>query len=424
MRPMPSSARRLAAVAVLLLSLTIVAVLALRGMGFQIGFGPFASAIPVEETPSASPSGSPAASQDPLLVFAQIEREVRALRELPAANIGAPDVLTRAELAEILPGLLEPPLDNVTLQALGLLTADQDIVELTEQLYTAQVLGFYDSDAKRMVIVSDAGLTPQARITYAHEYTHAMQDAAFDTGVAHEALMGQKDRELAFIALEEGDATTAMVLWAIAHLTADEMLGITDTPLPDMTGIPDWMVRFLEFPYLSGAQFIGQLYASGGWDAVNAAYADPPDSTEQILHPETYIDGEAPLEVDGLDLWATLGDDWEHAVETTLGEAWIRIWLEGLGVESTLAARGADGWGGDWVAVADGGDLGWALGWRIVWDAPIEATEFEDAYADVATGLSFATRVVRVSERETVVLHASSAQLLDQVAPLAGGSGS
>jgi hypothetical protein len=201
------------------------------------------------------------------------------------------------------------------------------------------------------------------------------------------------------------------------------MLGITETPLPDMSGIPDWMVRFLEFPYLSGAQFIGQLWASGGWDAVDEAYADPPSSTEQVMHPDTYIDGEPPLEVDGLDLWATLGDDWEHATETTLGEAWIRIWLEGIGVDPTLAARGADGWGGDWVAVADGGDLGWALGWRIAWDAPIEATEFEDAYADVALGLLFATQVVHVSDRETVVLHASSAALLDQIAPLAGGSG-
>ena len=33
-----------------------------------------------------------------------------------------------------------------------------------------------------MVVVTDAGLTPGAQITYAHEFTHAMQDAAFDTG--------------------------------------------------------------------------------------------------------------------------------------------------------------------------------------------------------------------------------------------------
>ena len=422
MRPMSRAARRLAAIAVFLLSLAIVAVLGLRGMGFQIGIGSFASPTPILGTASPQPSG-PAASADPLVEFAQIEGEVQALRELPAAVIGPPQVLTRSELAEVLPGLLEPALDNTTLQALGLLSDDQDIVALTEQLYTAQVLGYYDFDAQRMVIVSDAGLTALARTTYAHEYAHALQDAAFDIGAAHDQVAGQRDRDLALIALEEGDATTAMVLWAIGNLTPDEMLGITETPLPDMTGIPAWMVELLEFPYLGGARFVGQLYASGGWDAVNAAYDAPPSSTEQVLHPDAYLDGEAPLDVEGLDLWAALTDDWSHATETTLGEAWIGIWLEGIGVDPTLVAGAADGWGGDWLAVADGGDGRWALGWRIAWDAPIEATEFEEAYASVLDGLPFATHVVHVSERETVVLHASSADVLDQIAPLAAGGG-
>jgi len=422
MRPMSSTARRLAAIAVVLLGLAIVVFLGLRGMGFQMGIGPFASPTPIVATASPEPSG-PIPSGDPVRVFAQIEGQVQALRELPAAGIGPPQVLTRSELAEVLPALLEPALDNTTLQALGLLGDDQDIVALTEQLYTAQVLGYYDFDAQRMVIVSDAGLTPLARTTYAHEYAHALQDAAFDIGAAHDQVAGQRDRDLALIALEEGDATTVMVLWAIQHLSADEMLDITETPLPDMSGIPAWMVELLEFPYLSGAQFVGQLYASGGWDAVNAAYDDPPSSTEQVMHPDAYIDGEAPVEVEGLDLWAAVGDDWSHASETTLGEAWIGVWLGGIGVDPTLVARAADGWGGDWLAVADAGDGRWALGWRIAWDAPIEATEFEGAYASVSDGLPFATRVLHVSDRETVVLHASSAEVLDLIAPLAAGGG-
>ena len=155
-------------------------------MGFPIGIGQLDSPTPVVATPTPEPSG-PAPSQDPLTVFGEIEDQVRSLRGLPAADIGPPEVITRAELAETLPGLIDPPLDNVTLRALGLLSADQDIVALTNQLYTAQVLGYYDFDAKRMVLVSDAGLTVEARITYAHEYTHALQDAAFDSGAAFDA---------------------------------------------------------------------------------------------------------------------------------------------------------------------------------------------------------------------------------------------
>jgi len=418
MRPMPPLAKRLAALSVLLLSLAIIAVLGLRGMGFQVGFGPFANPTPEVATATPQPSG-PAPSQDALAVFGQIEEQVRDLRDLPAADIGPPEILTRAELAQVLPGLLEPALDNPTLRALGLLTADQDIVALTEQLYAAQVLGFYDFDAKRMVVVTDAGLTPAARITYAHEYTHALQDAAFDSSAAQQAVAGKRDQELALLGLEEGDASTAMVLWAIGHLSPDELAGITETPVPDMTGIPDWMVRLLEFPYLSGAEFVGRLYASGGWDAVNAAYDDLPASTEQVLHPEAYIAGEAPVVVEGLDLASALGSGWSNVTDTTLGEAWMSIWLEGLGAAQAGAQMAADGWGGDHLTVSTDAAGDWALGWRIAWDAPIEATEFETAYGGVQDALPFATRVVHVSDRETIVLQASSADLLDQIATLA-----
>ncbi|MEX0625409.1 MAG: hypothetical protein WD402_02570 [Chloroflexota bacterium] len=411
---MSSLARRLAALSVLLLSLAIIAVLGLRATAI----GPFSSPTPVAATATPQPSG-PASSQDPLTVFGHIEEQVRQMRGLPAADIGPPEIMTRAELAQVLPGLLEPPLDNATLRALGLLDADQDIVALTEELYIAQVLGYYDFDAKQMVVVTDAGLTPAAQITYAHEYTHALQDAAFDSGAAQEAVAGQRDRELALLGLMEGDATTAMVLWAIGHLSAEELAGITQSPVPDMSGIPAWMVSLLEFPYLSGAEFVGQLYASGGWEAVDAAYRDLPASTEQILHHDAYVDHEAPTELDPLDLWSAVGADWAHASDTTLGEAWMAIWLEGIGASRT-AADAAAGWGGDRLTVATDAGGSWALGWRIAWDTANDATEFETAYAGVQSALPFATRLVHASDRETIVLQASSAELLETIASLAG----
>jgi hypothetical protein len=416
MPPMSRLARRAAGLSVLVLSLAIVAVLGMQATGI----GLVASPTPVAATATPEPS-EPAASQDLLAAFDEIERQVVQLRGLPAAEIGPPQLMTRAELAKVLPALLEPALDNATLRALGLLTADQDVVALTEKLYVAQVAGYYDFDEKRMVVVTDAGLTPEAQITYAHEYTHALQDAAFDSSAAQDAVAGKRDQELALLGLEEGDATTSMVLWAIGHLTPDELAGVAQTPVPDMSGIPPWMVRLLEFPYLSGAEFVGQLYASGGWAAVDAAYGRLPASTEQVLHPAAYADGEAPVAVDPLDLWSGVGADWAHASDTTLGEAWMAIWLEGIGVSRATADKAAAGWGGDRLTVATGPDSSWALGWRIAWDTPADAAEFEDAYSAVEAQLPFAAQLVHVSDGETVVLQASSAGLLEKIAALAGG---
>lgn len=429
MRPMSPLTQRLAAIAVVLLTLAMVAVLVLRSLGVPLGAGPPASPTPSPTPrPSASPSHSPTATASPGLldVIAQIEAQVRQLRGLPAADVGSPDILSRAEVTDVLRDLFAdayPPdvLDaaNASLRALGLLTADQDIGELTEELYVSQVLGFYEFETERMVVVSDDGFDALARITYAHEYTHALQDAAFDTGTRRSELEEASDDEaLAQVALEEGDASLTMIVWAIqgAGMRPEELLGLTDAPLPDMTGIPEWMVRQAEFPYLAGADFAGQLYASGGWDAIDAAYADPPVSTEQVLHPEKYVAGEAPLAVELPDLAEALADDrggdWQEAERTVLGEAMIGIWLDELGLNRDDAGSAAAGWGGDEFAVVTGPAGEWAMAWRIAWDTTAQANEFEEAYEQVTDGLAFASGLVRISTSETLVVHASAAEVL------------
>jgi hypothetical protein len=431
MRPMSTLPQRLAAVGVSFLAAAIVAVLGLRALGVPVAMGPPASPTPSLASPTPVP-GTPAASIDLADAFAQIEAEVRDLRGLPAADIGPAEILSRAELAVELQRVFdetwtpeELASDNLTLRALGLLDEGQDVRDLTEELYAGEVLGFYEFEEKRMVVVSDSGLTPEARVTYAHEYTHALQDAAFDIGAAHEAQVGDDDAALARLALEEGDASLAMVLWAIDHLTTQEQLGISQTPLPDMSGIPEWMVAQLEFPYLSGTAFVSQLWASGGWDAVDAVYANPPASTEQVIHPEMYAADEDPVPVQAANLDAGLasrtGASWSAAEETTVGEAMIQIWLQELGADDQQASAAAAGWGGDSLVVASGPSGAWALAWAIAWDSPTQASEFEAAYGGIANSLPFATRLGHTSVGETLVVHASSPDLIGETLAAAGG---
>ena len=420
---MSAPLRRLVAVLVVLLLVAGVALLTLRGMGVDVAMGPFASLTP---SPTASPTPTPSASRDPQAVFAEIEAQVREQRLLPAPEIGPAEVIGRDDLAAELRSIFEADYpqarrdaDNVALRALGLLDVGQDVAELQLQLLTDQVIGFYDQHRQRMVVVTDAGVDAQARMTYAHEYTHALQDAAFGIDALGTDAVGEDDRNLAHLSLIEGDASLVMVLWAIEHDPGG--LGeIASGPVPDMSGIPDWMVAQLSFPYTAGANFVANLYQNGGFDAVDAAYADPPDSTEQILHTDKYVAGEAPVEVPDTDVAAALGSGWANVPSTTLGEALLSIWLQHLGADQDDADNAARGWGGDRASAASDASGDVALVLHLAFDSRTQADEFEATYGDLVEALPLAGRVTRTGDLEVSVVQATDPAQLDALEDAAG----
>jgi hypothetical protein len=83
------------------------------------------------------------------------------------------------------------------------------------------------------------------------------------------------------------------------------------------------------------------------WSAVDAAFAKPPASTEQILHPERYQAGEQPIAID-ITPPASLAA-WQLAQSTVWGELGVALFLRTHGVDSAQAAIAAEGWGGDRV---------------------------------------------------------------------------
>lgn len=416
---MSPGARRLVAIVTLILALAVVAVLTLRAFGVPIALGP-------EGTPSPSPTRTPApsgaASPDLADALAQLEDDVADIRDLPPADIGPAEFVTREELERRLAEQFAqdyPPedvaADNALYQALGLLDASQDIAELQLQLLSEQVLGYYDDVTRSMVIVADAGFTAESQVTYAHEYTHALQDAAFGIDSMQLDVDGDDDGAFARLGLVEGDASTAMVLWAIDNLTVEDMVDISQTPLPDTTGVPAWMVRQLEFPYADGAEFVAQLYANGGFAAVDEAWADPPRSTEQVLHFAAYREDDPPLEVVEVDPdIRALGVD--VVGDTTLGEAMTAIWLGALGVDASDATAAAAGWGGDRITTLVTPDGEVAVILRMAWDTAADADQFAAAYDQALERLPVFGRLERVNETEVEVIQASTEALLATLA--------
>lgn len=428
-----SAAQRLVAFVVATVVLLAVVLLGLRAAGADVARGPdpAASATPTptaslgpDPTPSVEPSPTAQSEEEILAVLEEIERQVIAIRGLPAADIGPAEIITREQLVEELRQLFDeqyPPeereRDNVTLRALGLLGPDEDVAELQLELLGDQVLGFYDDIEKRMVVVSDAGLDTEARITYAHEYTHALQDAAFGLDSLGTDEPGQDDRGLARTALIEGDATVTMVAWMLQHLSQAEIVEyFGGAELPDTTGIPDWMVAQLAFPYEAGLNWttilVGGDPTQPDFTEIDAAYEDPPNSTEQVIDIDKWEPREAPDEVAPLDLAGALGSGWTEVDATPVGQATIAIMLEHFGVASTEARAAAAGWGGDRVVVAQGPDEAFAVAWTLTWDASTDADEFIAAYEEVIATLDFPASVTELPDGRVLVAHASDEELL------------
>ncbi len=280
--------------------------------------------------------------------------------------------------------------------ALDLLPADIDLQSVYLGLLGSQVAGYYDPETKTMnVLEPDAEsqgkpLSFTDQITYVHEFTHALQDQYFDlNALLPPELENDPDRGLAVTSLVEGDATATMTLYlqAVEAKNPFAVLGMLvdgvqagNLTLPE--GIPSILSDELLFPYTDGLDFILALNTSGGWDAINAAFATPPSTTEQILHPDKYLTGEGAQTVVLSDMSAALGEGWTTEWESSVGEYYLRQMLD-VQLSDSEAAKAAAGWGGDHLRVYTNGDQ-IASELRITWDTLAEKDEFESFYAEYA----------------------------------------
>jgi hypothetical protein len=386
------------------------------------------SASPTAATSAAPPStGVQSAPPDPATVYAQIEAQVQQIRGLTAKKPVDPKLLDEAKLKANVTASFEkdnPPAlvdaNERLYRLLGLIPAGTSLKDLYLKLLSSQVAGYYDSDTKELYVVSRSGaIGPTEKITFAHEFDHALQDQNFGLSKLQLDATGESDRSLARLALPEGDATQLMSEWAAANMTPAELLQmLKDSSDPEQTKIlaemPAMLKDSLTFPYTSGLQFINQAKASGGWAAVDALYADPPASTEQVLHPDKYAARETPVKVAfPKDLAKRLGNGWSVDYEDTLGEFQLSEWLSAAGkVPAGVAATAAAGWGGDRVALVRNGERNGAV-IDTRWDSPQDAAEFAAAAQTAldAVGGSHALIAIDGTDRVTLFVATDDATI-------------
>jgi len=319
-----------------------------------------------------------------------IETQVSQIRGLPAQaevnlrvldQAGLQQYLLEAFERDYLPSERES--DQKQLVALGLLKPTDDLVQIQLQLLQGQVIGVYDPDDKLMFVIDSQGkFGPAERITYAHEFNHALQDQYYDLNKFAPKHPINNDRSLAAHAVLEGDAVMLQTMWAAANLTQDDLLEVargSATGDDSLVRAPLIVRTELLFPYIEGFAFIRQAFKNGGsYAAIDEIMNNPPESTAQILHPDKYKAGVRPIDVDLPDVTQMLGSDWRRVGSGVLGELDVRVLLEQYG-ERSEAVRVAAGWAGDrWQLVEKDGRTTIVL--KTTWESETAAGAFFSAY--------------------------------------------
>ena len=334
--------------------------------------------------PGAGPRGSPRRNR------AARQRRPGADRD---GRSGAGVRLPGGEMAELIAGLLnfddETAVVERVWKLLGLIGPEDSLVDAYTQSYQSSVVGFFQPSEDRIVVLSDGdGLGAYAELVYAHEYVHALQYGTYDIGALEEAVGENSDADSALSALVEGDASFLQQRYFQQHLISrrSEIVRTLDS-FPEGPEVPVAISDSLIFPYVAGPRFVAALFRSGGWEAVDRAYAEPPQSTEHILHPEKYLEGEAPIEVLLPEVEAALGDGWERKFEDITGEFGLILLLETAPLSDGTVERAVKGWGGDRYAYYTGPDGAEVIAMLAVWDSEKDADEFFEGYADLLDGL-------------------------------------
>jgi hypothetical protein len=278
-----------------------------------------------------------------------------------------------------------PPAEMDGLQAalrlFGFIPESLVLRESFADVLTEQIGGYFDPDSNTLYVPTDID-SFIVRTSVTHELVHALQGQYMNLdsilNVRHE-----NDRRGAAEAVLEGQATLVQTLVMMPEQRIEQLPSFWEARvatmaqqrrMPAFAHAPRWLRETLIFPYLAGADFVR-------WYGIKHQGQPPygaamPVSTEQILHPDRYDAGKAPLT---LRFAAPSADTVRY--EDDLGEFEVRLLFAELLDDSTeeQATWLASGWGGDRYRVL--GPAFEALVWYSAWDNSAAASRFAKGLA-------------------------------------------
>lgn len=258
-----------------------------------------------------APGSQPAEGQ----VFRQIDTILAELSEITGLKPLKPiqrEMIGREQVKRFLEDRIKEEIkpeelraEELTLKKFGLVPQDFDLMRTTVELLTEQAAAFYDYKTKRLYVLDSNSSTMQ-EIALVHELAHALADQHFNLEKFVDRAGESDDGAMARLAVMEGQAT-----WIMSEFMARRMgLSLKKSPtiarfmsqqtaaaggqFPVLDRAPLYLRETLVFPYTQGMLFQQALVEKLGQAAFASVFRRPPDSTQQILHPEKYFAGVAP----------------------------------------------------------------------------------------------------------------------------------
>lgn len=316
-------------------------------------------------TATSTPEPGPLATLQPeaQALLQTIGEQVSQVRGLsPARQVQAVLVQENAAREQLLAFIpdnsAETQQTERALRALGLLAENSSLQDYAINKQLDAYGAAYDNTQSQVYLIGSQ-LDDALAYAYARSFGRALlsesQSGLFNTT---QRCSPFDDGCRAAQAMLQGDANLAGEEWLNAHGSA--AFDPTSLPAPNYARIgvnaPEFTVLDVRFMAEAGLSFVRSLFAEGGWAQVDAAYANPASTTEQILHPDKFAANETALSVTPVDFASVLGAGWEPQVEGELGE-WLTRAVLAAGADASTrvpeesAIAAADGWGGDSLQV-------------------------------------------------------------------------
>jgi hypothetical protein len=290
---------------------------------------------------------------------------------------------------------------ELTLKMFGMVPQDFNLAGETVDLMSEQAAAFYDYTKKRLFVLDNTPPGEEQLLALAHELAHALADQHHPLGKYMRSGSPDDDADTARQAVMEGQAT--WLSWAymssrsggkgevpqslLTELAA--AAGASGADFPVFSNAPLYIRESLVFPYNHGTLFEDAVYRKLGRSGFDEVFSHPPQSTQEIIHPETYFAGKGPSMPQAPELSPLLGKkagEFRVLTDGALGEFDFSALLRQYTTEREGTAAATHLRGASFKLYEHKREKYPVLTFATEWDSPEAARTFFELYRRVLQG--------------------------------------